>query len=559
MHGKRVSYYIIGEGVFSEAPPGGPPDADLPASVPGIKFGRLFGRTERGPRREERDDYTQKLTRLGLCMNDPVNFCGGRAPNVKGESDTPAGYTYLGQFIAHEVTHDSTGDLLVPDLPFRNLSTPEIDLDSLYGAEDGPKSRPELYLPGTAKLRDGPTREAGDINQSFRNDLPRGTTTQGPDGPLFNPKQAVLGDQRNDENLALAQTHVAFIHFHNRVVEKLAADGVPAAELFARARELVIRHYQWIILHDFLPRLVRADVLDCVLSHGLRWFKGDGDGLFIPLEFSAAAFRIGHTMVRDRYEWNPKRRTGSGNLPAPLLFDLFRETGSFRGEHGLDDINSLKSDWVIDWRHFYDFTPLNRYRPLPDPPPQNPPVRSLNMSAKLDTVFDMHLDAVTGFPDEKIDKMQKAITVRNLLRGFYIGLPSGEEAAEWMGETPLTRKQIAEGPHEVLLDDPAFWGRTPLWYYVLKEAELVGFGPDGNPGNRLGPVGGRIVAETLVGLIKGSSHSILDGRGWRPTLGRRAEGVEPSEAKFEMIDLLDFARIVSPIARGAGELYLPQP
>jgi hypothetical protein len=558
MHGRRVAYYIIGEGVFPEdfATPGGQ-DGGAPPSVPSLQFGRLFGRTECAPRPEERDRMIQKLVRLGLLMNEPVKSSGQPSVN-KGESDIPAGYTYLGQFIAHEITHDSTGDLLQAGLRPENLSTPEIDLDSLYGGEDGPKKRPELYLPDGVHLRTGRTRITGDFNEAFRNDLPRGVEA-GPDGTKANGKQALLGDPRNDENLALAQTHVAFIRFHNKVVDKIRDENedLDAAKVFELARAEVIRHYQWIILRDFLPRLVRADVLDCVMRHGLRWFKGDDvGGLFIPLEFSAAAFRIGHSMVRDAYEWNPRRRTGSADSPAPRLINLFEQTGSIK--NGLDGLNSLKSNWIIDWRHFYDFTPLGRYLPLPEPPPQNPPVRSLNMSAKLDTVFDMHLDTVTGFPDEKIDKMQKAITVRNLLRGFYLGLPTGEEAAEWIGETALTRKQIASGPHEELLDDSDFWGKTPLWYYILKEAELLGFGPDGNPGNRLGPVGGRIVAETLIGLIKQSRYSILKDAGWRPTLGRRANSTE-EPAKFEMIDLLDFADVVSPVAAYDGELYIQQP
>jgi hypothetical protein len=170
----------------------------------------------------------------------------------------------------------------------------------------------------------------------------------------------------------------------------------------------------------------------------------------------------------------------------------------------------------------------------------------------------MHLDTVKGFPDEQIDEMQRAITVRNLLRGFYLGLPTGEEAAEWMGETPLTHDELAGGPHGGVLKDKDFLGKTPLWYYVLREAELRGFNEGGEPGNRLGPVGSRIVAETLVGLIEDSPISIIRDKDWRPTFGRRAAGAA-GQAKFEMIDLLDFANVVSPVADRLGGLYLEQP
>ncbi|HEX8293939.1 MAG TPA: heme peroxidase family protein [Pyrinomonadaceae bacterium] len=528
MHGQRVAYYVCGgEDILSESPP--PPGGAGPERVPGIKFGRLFGKTQQAPHPDDTEAVIQKLAGLGKAMNDHPG-------DAKGDSDIPAGYTYLGQFIAHEVTHDSTGDLLAANLDPNNLSTPEIDLDSLYGGEDGPASEKHkhLYRADGVRLKTGDTLTTGDFNLSCPNDLPR-AAQENPDGTKTSRTRALAGDPRNDENLAVAQTHVAFIHFHNKVVSDLQAAGHPADKLFEAAREEVIRHYQWIILYDFLPHIVRSDVLDCVMRHGLRWFKGGEDGLFMPLEFSAAAFRIGHSMVRERYEWNPRRRTGSPHHRAPRLTELFMQTGFVEG--GLDQKFNLKSDWIIDWRHFYDF------RPLADVPR----VESGNVSKKLDTVFDLHLNTVTGFPDEKIEKMQKAITVRNLLRGFYLGLPTGEEAAEWMGETPLTRKEVTSGPHAALLNDPVFQGKTPLWYYILKEAELLGFGPNGTPGNRLGPVGSRIVAETLVGLVKHSSHSILKDRDWRPAYGRR----DPlsGETHFGMIDLLHSAGVVSPVSR----------
>ena len=538
MHGLRAAYYVVGEEGGENVVPECPrPDGAKPERVPALKFGRLFGRTRHEPYKDA-GGMVEKLTRLGNAMND-------RRADGKAESDIPAGYTYLGQFIAHEVTHDSTGDLLAAGLVSQNLRTPEVDLDSLYGGADGPAARPELYRTNGFHLRTRDTLGAGDFTPTLPHDLPRGTKGS-PDGKTkANPKRALLGDPRNDENLAVAQTHVAFIHFHNRVAGMIreAHPDYPPTRVFALAREQVIRHYQWVVLYDFLPRIVRADVLDCVRRHGRRWFKGGGeDGLFMPLEFSAAAFRIGHTMVRGTYEWNPLRRTGSGRNPAPLLLDLFRQTGLLKD--GLDGRSSLKGDWVIDWRHFFDFSPLGRYRPA-----------GLNLSAKLDTVFDMHLDKVAGFHDEQIDKMQRAITVRNLLRGFYLGLPTGEEAAEWMGETPLTHDELAGGRPPAGLDDPDFRGRTPLWYYVLREAELSGFNEKGEPGNRLGPVGSRVVAETLYGLVEHSTVSIIRDGDWRPTLGRRA-GDAPGPAKFEMIDLLDFAGVVSPVAERRGELFL---
>lgn len=561
MHCKRVAYYVTGEGILPESPDGG--EGAESKRVPALRFGRLFGRTQCAPRPEETDRVVRKLMQLGHLMNERAG--GGNAGGNNNDSDIPAGYTYLGQFIAHEITFDSTGDLLRANLQPENLRTPEVDLDSLYGSENGPKDHPELYSDGV-RLKTDKTVGGELILESFPNDLPRGTKDS-PDGKKKgSPKEALLGDPRNDENLALAQTHLAFIHFHNKVVDKIWAEHADysAAKVFEQAREQVIRHYQWIIVYDFLPQLVRADVLECVMNHGNRWFKGNSsDGLFMPIEFSAAAFRIGHSMVRDIYEWNPLRRTDKYRYLAVSLTDLFMQTGFLRDippaaaagapapqRRPLDGYDNLKSNWVIDWRHFYNFDELGHVCRVP----------KRNFSAKLDTVFDFRLDEMGGFPAESIAEMQRAITVRNLLRGFYLGLPTGEEAAEWMGETPLTRKELSSvrlangemvsGPHEAVLDDPVFWGKTPLWYYVLKEAELVGCGPDGKPGNRLGPVGGRIVAETLIGLVRNSPYSIFEenpeGEKWCPTLGRAAGDGKP--ARFGMIDLLDFAGVVDPIA-----------
>jgi hypothetical protein len=529
MHGGRTAYFVASEkGVLAEPPgPGAAHKDAAPLNVSPLTFDWMTGKRGALVPENRRQEMIDKLVALGQLMNRAAD---GQPAAGADESDIPAGYTYLGQFIAHEITHDKRGDVLAADMEPENLSTPEIDLDSLYGGEDGPKTHPQLYRKDGVHLRTRETMFTGDFNKSFPNDLPRGTKES--------VKQALVADPRNDENLAVAQTHAAFIHFHNRVADALAAAGIPADRLFESAREQVIRHYQWIILHDFLPRIVRADVLASVMRDGPRTFKGDG-GLFMPLEFSAAAFRIGHSMVRDVYEWNPLRRAGSQHGPARLIA-LFMQTGF--GRDGLDGLNGLKSDWVIDWRHFYDFAPMESFRTLRDVG-QTP---SLNRSARLDTVFDMHLDRVTGFPDEKIEKAQRAITVRNLLRGFYLELPTGEEVAERMGETKLTPEQVAVGPHRELLEDPLLSGQTPLWYYVLKEAELLGTNPEGKPGNRLGPVGGRIVAETLFTLVRHSRPSILENDDWRPAFGRPASGGEP--ARFEMIDLLNFAGVVDPVA-----------
>lgn len=537
MHGGRMVYCVPGEGNFEEPPPtnGGGPQGPSQPNVSLLRFGRMFGKTNLLPPSEGKDLF-DKLVALGRCMSDPTTC--GQQPVVKesDESDITSGYTYLGQFIAHEITFDDSADTLQVDLDPHNLRTPQIDLDSLYGGTNGQRDKPELYDDDGVKLKVGVTSEVRPPKKSFNfHDLPRDKENKA------NPKLAFIVDERNDENLAVAQTLVAFINFHNAVVDYLRGKGHEGGDdLFQCARRQVVRHFQWIIVHDFLRKLLDNDVLDCVLRHGQRWFKeGDYGGLYMPLEFSAAAFRIGHTMVRPGYSWNRLH-------PAAAVSQLFGLTGFFTPKDGFDPkihgfpsgsasdfpLLRLPSDWVIDWTRFYDFKGL-----LPDD--ALPPDGKINRTSKLDTVLNFRLADIPGIRDSKLEAMQRAITVRNLLRGFYLGLPTGEEVAEWIGETPLKPEDVAEGPHKSLLSDRALRGKTPLWYYVLKEAELLGKGSDGKGGHRLGPVGSRIIAETLIGLIRKSPHSILDEPDWRPKFGREVEG--PERVKFEMPDLLKFA------------------
>jgi hypothetical protein len=525
MHGGRIGYFVLGEGTIVEptgaAAAGSGPLPAAPPQVSSLRFGRMFGKSRRVMPPQEGKALFDKLITLGLCMNDPATYCQQPAPVADVDSTIPSGYTYLGQFIAHEITFDSTGNLLQDEMEPENLRTPQIDLDSLYGGERGAADKPELYAPDAVKLKLGKTYLTVPPNVAFDNDLPRDKTNHD------NPKKAIIGDERNDENLPLAQTHVAFIKFHNAVVDQLRREGHHEDGLFECARVQVLRHFQWLIIKDYLPRMVDDGVLDCVMRHGPRWFRADDEGgLFMPLEFSAAAFRIGHSMVRRSYEWNALRSSDPLSRGAVSILELFKQTGFSQSPNSFDGSPRLQSDWVIDWRRFYDFTPLANVAP----------VRKLNRASKLDTLLNFRLDKVVGFPDAKLDKMQKAIAVRNLLRGFYLALPTGEEVAECIGEKPLAPEQVSDGPHQKLLEDAAFRGHTPLWYYVLKEAEL-------NGGSRLGPVGGRIVAETLIGLVKRSRHSILDEPDWRPRFGPRAP------EQFEMIDLLDFAHdhVINPV------------
>jgi hypothetical protein len=524
-HGKRKSCYILGEGVFQEptilASSSGCPvnQGSNEAESSPFKFGRLFQRPRKllVAKKLDKDESIKGLIQLGLSMNDPQQH-GHLEPE---DSNIPAGYTYLGQFIAHEITFHDTKELPVEELQPQNLRSPSIDLDSLYGPELDGEERRRLYEDDfPPRLKIGRTRHRNHI-LPLPNDLFR--TEEG---------KAVIADPRNDENLAIAQMHVAFIKFHNAVVEKLKETHSDVGALFECARAQVIRHFQWIVLHDYLPRLVDKNVLECVLKHGLRWFRiARTEDLFMPLEFSAAAFRMGHSMVRGFYQWNIYHADNEDrSLGSAKLCDLFDQT-EFSG-HINKAAPALQSDWVIDWRRFFEFPEdlgYNKDRP------------TVNMARRLDPYFNLHLNKIAGFPHHDLPEEKQSITVRNLLRGFAFGLPTGEELAQFIGETPLSDEEVASGPYQELLLSPLFKGKTPLWYYILKEAEL-------NGGSRLGPVGSRIVAETLVGVIKNSRYSILNEHNqfiWYPSYGRGEAGTE--SATFEMVDLLSFADVVNSL------------
>ena len=584
MHAGRNVHYVDKEGPIPETdflsfahghgcPMAGAaaPSAEEP-KYPRVKFGRLFPpRWGKGKSRDELMKIAHSLMSLGRCMDDPETCHRGPAGVAQEVSDIPAGYTYLGQFITHEITFDATDGLPLVELKPENVRSPSLDLDSLYGIglDDEEKKRLDdqkvkrLYEEkNPARLKVGWTQpppnafpgKPPSFDATFDSDLPRVEKEDKEGVVIFGgARVAMIGDERNDENLPLAQTHVAFIKFHNRVVDDLAGGryrglaAPPDDKLFETAREEVVKHFQWIVLKDYLPRIVGDDVVNSVLKKPELYPPSSRKKLFIPLEFSAAAFRIGHSMVRRKYEWNRRQR----GVQLSQLFTHTKRSGN------LDGFSALDSTWVIDWKRFYDFTPFPADYPRPYDLPRQP-----NLAGRLDTVFDLHLGRIKGFDHGGLPKEKRAITVRNLRRGLALGLPWGEDVAAQMEkkrllkpEERLTPAELRKDvPHPELLNAEEFEGKTPLWFYILKEARERG------KGCKLGRVGGRIVAETLVALIRHSYYSILrrkqtDGAemewtlsDWRPAYGRSA-----APETFEMVDLLRAADVVDLLGKRVYE------
>lgn len=484
----------------------------------------------------------------------------GGQPAVGGQVDAPAGnstiptvYTYWGQFTDHDLTvNTGTNDSLIgiaagPVVPLRptdlvnnvrNGRQPALDLDSVYSDgpvfdEAGKATADDTYdgvrlrLGRVAEVKDNGSAIPGDhipIAADGLHDLPR-------DGSI-----AIIGDGRNDENLVVAQFHVAFLRFHNAVVDWVIAHEPYTAtdrEVFTRARDLVRWHYQWLVVHDYLKTVTLPGVTDKVLLGGLQYFTPDPGKTFMPLEFSAAAFRFGHSMVRAAYDYN--RNFGLvGELPgkilptAPFSF-LFRFTGAASPPF-LGDTAILPFNWVIEWDRFVDKGSAN-----PD-----------HFARRIDTrlagpLFDLFNEIGSVQAVAPADaEILKRLAVRNLLRGYQLSLPTGQAVASALGVMPLTEEELLrDNSDEVTaaLTDGGFLQATPLWYYILKEAEVRA------NGNSLGEVGSRIVIETLIGQLRLDPGSYLnqDG-GWSPERGVLLPNGEPI---VTIKDLFVFAGVLA--------------
>lgn len=519
-HG-QTTYFIVGEGFVGEEAvrhEGGVLGAALGDTAETSTAGeveRAFRFTRMFAELEAFRPEIEALMRLGRAMDD--------TPNFKDHPTLAAGFTYFGQFLDHDITFDQTGGLpdtaLTPE-EIRQGRSPSLDLDSLYGR--GPERETKgLYEADGVHLRVGMTVGLGapglePETRALPNDLPRGGGEQ--------PLEAIIGDPRNDENLAVAQLHLALLKFHNVVVARLAEGGLTGADLFAQARRVVTMHYQWIVLHDFLPQVVEPGILSQVIAQGCKFFRLDpGAEPAMPIEFSVAAYRFGHSMIRDDYSWNR-------NFPGSTLGQLFQFSGVNGDMFGL---GGLPSNWPIDWRRFFDFSGVAGVAATPE----------LNLTRSIDTALALGLKEI---PTLRGEGQKAPLAVRNLLRGRILGLPTGQDVAAQIGVPALSEAQVRRGAHERILRTHGFDRRTPLWYYILKEAEVL------HGGERLGPVGSTLLAETFVGLIKGSRISILAeaSRYWRPTL----PSVRPGH--YTMVDLLCLVNDLNPLG---SELAIAPP
>lgn len=466
-----------------------------PSAAPAIhtavrpdRFGRLFDLPPFATPTAQVKNALRTIGAPGGIMDAKDDLAAGPLAlilNPGANTDNPshtAGMTFVGQFIDHDITLDATSPLGVPTPPESTINrrTPAFDLDSVYGS--GPFGDPLLYEADRLRLKAGRRGDHEDVPR-----LPDGT--------------ALIGDSRNDENVAVNGIQAAFIAAHNRLITS------GAAATFAQARRLLTWHWQWIVLNEFLPATLGTQ-LPAALVRGDQRLFARGCHPFIPVEFQGAAYRFGHSQVRPSYRIN-----FTGGADGGQRFAFVFDASQIAAADPTDMQGGIAGPGRhIGWPTFFNFGGDRAQWVRPNK----------TIDTKLSTpLFHLPPKTVRG-PEDILSLAQ-----RNLLRHLTWSLPSGQAIAKKLGLPRLSADQLADIGRVYA----PFATSTPLWFYVLREAELLG------AGKRLGPLGGLLVGGTLTGLLLADSNCYLNAApGWKPTLGS-------TPGKFAMTDLLDYAGV----------------
>jgi hypothetical protein len=469
------------------------------------RFTKLF------PRLAAAEFDQSDLERLALRMTSRQDH----GPTPEDERDPeegaiPAAYTYLGQFVDHDLTFDPTSQLrdFLTTSQINGLEdyrSPRFDLDNLYGR--GPADQPYMYEP------DGIHMLLGERMSGNPFDLDARQVPRGPNG------RALIGDPRNDENRIVAQLHAIFLRFHNQVADHLAkTNHLGQKPRFEDVRNWVRWHYQWMLVTDFLPKVVNDGTYQHVFAdrhHPTPGLPGLRNGRLklMPVEFSVAAFRFGHSMVRPEYRLNmtvERRPIFARNHGVGGRADDAADLGGFR---------PIPSDWAIDWQFFIDLEQQD-VAPAAMGPQFDRIQRSPQMAYKIDTSLVYPL----GHLPARIAKDPSRLALRNLMRGVALDLPCGQDVAAALHERVLANDDLLIGKatakdHNKLKSlaqiVPGFGNKAPLWAYILSEAQVTSWEKADAEASlddipiKLGPVGGRIVAGVFAALLRGDASSYV--------------------------------------------------
>jgi hypothetical protein len=520
------------------------------------RFGRMF-RTLPAAVHDEDD-----LIALAAAMTAPFEATPTAEDDPNGDDEEnpgiSAGYTYIGQFIDHDLTFDPASSLQRQDDPdgLVDFRTPRFDLDNIYGR--GPDDQPYLYQDDGVRMLLGrhTTGSASDPNNT--RDVPRNLPSE---AGAAGPRRALIGDPRNDENVIVSNLQATLLRFHNRVADVIAARQSGRQPRFEQVQREVRFHYQWMVLHDFLPTIIGRDtvlsLLEELSSDGMRQGPADfpqdagreaivafapdlqfytpRQNAFIPIEFSVAAYRFGHSMVRPIYRLNTTLTQADFQFSTDGRQMIFAATDPARNAESLVGFRELPAAWAVDWNLFF--------RSLGPNDATGP--KRLQPAYKIDSSL---VNPLGNLPSSVASDVT-SLAARNLLRGFRMSLPSGQTVARAMGLQPVPDAKLrvgkanADGAQALPGGNPLltsisadFADNAPLWYYILAEAQQAFV--DSSTQIRLGPVGGRIVGEVFVGLLWHDSHSYIqqhpDWQPFREFVG--ADGI------FGMAELIKAAR-----------------
>lgn len=434
------------------------------------------------------------LIKLGQAMRDVQERAGQDTPKI--------GYTYFGQFVDHDLTQDRTllnGPYQNP-ADTRNYRTGYLDLDNVYGG--GPTDS------GSSRLYEGPVEAATFIIGSTPLGHPRDVHFV--DGKPMIPDD---GDPRDLENVMVRQIHVLLMKFHNETIRQLTAnppliifpDGTQptGGSFFDQARKLVTWHYQWIVRNKYFEAILKRDIWYKLIDRTLPITRQTD--FSIPIEFATAAFRFGHSMVRNSYPLNCK------NVDVQLT-DLVADP---------ERPMPLADNQIIEWGLFF-----------------------LGLAASRPSTGSSFID--TSITGALHDMPPISLPVRALLRGARYKIASGQQVFEEFLRANLVTEgdrlsadELTRDVHNVSgteLKNANLQDNTPLFYYILKEAELRE-----NDGRTLGSLGSLIIAQVIETALQSDLESYISvfGTGWR-----RPSWTRPNRGRGSVESISDIAKLV---------------
>lgn len=414
---------------------------------------------------------------------DPTG--GPESPNL------PAAFTFVGQFVDHDLTMNAVNLFEVQTGNIPDNASPLIDLDSVYG----PRSTLDTVTPKQLFHPDGRFRLK---DHGSYHDLERDAMGN-----------AYISDKRNDENQMVLQVHLLVMRTHNTLIE----GGLNLKEAYKET----LFNWQSVLLTDYLSQVLDQEVYD---DQRVQIDKPDfGNFRYkpyldltndryiarMPHEFGIG-FRFGHSQLRSKYQLQDAGRV------FPLFDNALTSAGGPKVNTFADMRGSqvLPPDKVIDWPFF------------------------AGGAFKSNAIDSKVTPVVADLPESAIPDDIKYIgnlVHRNLIRSRQVGLCAGEDLAELYG---YHRDHL---PISVIEPDPAARHlyhqgndfRTPLWYYLLKEAEHAETATE----SRLGKVGSHLVGEVILGAIKWARESVLNEPGWTSTITNSRD--------VKLLDLAEFA------------------